>query len=152
MITISPSAMRSIPCRRRRYARSATACRAPGWSSPPWSMAEPSPPRNSRSALSACAGTLKAIGFKRGTITGLFLAEALLVATIGAAIGIGGAVLLYRSVDFGLIIPFFNSFVPTGQTLIAAFVLAILVGLISVVYSAYRVSGLTIAEALRSTE
>ena len=97
-------------------------------------------------------GTLKAIGFKRGTITGLFLAEALLVATIGAAIGIGGAVLLYRSVDFGLIIPFFNSFVPTGQTLIAAFVLAILVGLISVVYSAYRVSGLTIAEALRSTE
>ncbi|HJP95255.1 MAG TPA: FtsX-like permease family protein [Pyrinomonadaceae bacterium] len=97
-------------------------------------------------------GTLKAIGFKRGTITGLFLAEALLVATIGAAIGIGGATLLYRSVDFGLIIPFFNSFVPTGQTLIAAFVLAILVGLISVVYSAYRVSGLTIAEALRSTE
>jgi putative ABC transport system permease protein len=97
-------------------------------------------------------GTLKAIGFKRGTITGLFLAEALLVATIGAAIGIGGAVLLYRSVDFGLIVPFFNSFVPTGQTLVAAFVLAILVGLISVVYSAYRVSGLTIAEALRSTE
>ena len=97
-------------------------------------------------------GTLKAIGFKRGTITGLFLAEALLVATIGAAIGIGGATLLYRSVDFGLIVPFFNSFVPTGQTLIAAFVLAILVGLISVVYSAYRVSGLTIAEALRSTE
>jgi putative ABC transport system permease protein len=97
-------------------------------------------------------GTLKAIGFGRGTITGLFLAEALLVATIGAAIGIGGATLLYRLIDFGLIIPFFNSFVPTGQTLIAAFVLAILVGLISVVYSAYRVSGLTIAEALRSTE
>jgi putative ABC transport system permease protein len=97
-------------------------------------------------------GTLKAIGFKRGTITGLFVAEALLVATIGAAIGIGSATLLYRSVDFGLIIPFLNSFVPTGQTLIAAFVLALLVGLISVVYSAYRVSGLTIAEALRSTE
>jgi len=97
-------------------------------------------------------GTLKAIGFKRGTITGLFFAEALLVAMIGAAIGIGGAVLLYRTVDFGLIIPFFNSFVPTGQTLIAAFVLAVLVGLISVVYSAYRVTGLTIADALRSTE
>jgi putative ABC transport system permease protein len=97
-------------------------------------------------------GTLKAIGFKRGTITALFLAEALLVATIGAAIGIGAAVLLYTSIDFGLIIPFFASFVPTKQTLIGAFVLAILVGLISVVYSAYRVSGLTIAEALRSTE
>ncbi|HZN09893.1 MAG TPA: FtsX-like permease family protein [Pyrinomonadaceae bacterium] len=97
-------------------------------------------------------GTLKAIGFKRGTITALFLAEALLVATIGAAIGIGGAVLLFSSFDFGLIIPFFAAFVPTTRTLVAAFVLAILVGLISVVYSAYRVSGLTIAEALRSTE
>lgn len=97
-------------------------------------------------------GTLKAIGFKRGTIAWLFLGEALSVATIGAAIGIGGAVLLYRTVDFGLLIPFFNSFVPTKETLIGAFVLAIFVGLVSVVYSAYRVSGLTIAEALRSTE
>lgn len=97
-------------------------------------------------------GTLKAIGFKRGTITALFLSEALLVATIGAAIGIGGATLLYRSVDVGLYMPFFAAFVPTAQTLIGAFVLAILVGLVSVIYSAYRVSGLTIAEALRSTE
>ena len=97
-------------------------------------------------------GTLKAIGFKRGTVTALFLAESLVVATIGAAIGIGGAMLLYSSVDFGLIIPFFASFVPTKLTLAAAFLLAILVGLVSVVYSAYRVSGLTIAEALRSTE
>lgn len=97
-------------------------------------------------------GTLKAIGFKRGTITALFLAESLLVATIGAAIGIGGAVLLYSSVDLGLIVPFFSSFVPTKETLIGAFVLAIVVGVVSVVYSAYRVSGLTIAEALRSTE
>jgi len=97
-------------------------------------------------------GTLKAIGFQRGTITALFLGEALMVACIGAAIGIAAAALIFRSVDLSLYIPFFMSFVPTAQTLIAAFVLSILVGLISVVYSAYRVSGLTIAEALRSTE
>jgi len=97
-------------------------------------------------------GTLKAIGFQRNTITGLFLAESLLVACIGAAIGIAAAVLIFRSVDVSLYIPNFATFVPTGQTLVAAFVLSILVGLISVVYSAYRVSGLTIAEALRSTE
>ena len=97
-------------------------------------------------------GTLKAIGFKRGTIAGLFLAEALLVATIGAGIGIGGAELLYHAIDFGTYLPFFASFVPTKETLIAAFVLSILVGLVSVIYSAYRVSGLTIAQALRSTE
>jgi putative ABC transport system permease protein len=97
-------------------------------------------------------GTLKAIGFQRRTIAGLFLAEALVLAFIGGAIGVGGAELLYRSFPFGTYIPFFQKFIPTGATLLAAFLLAVLVGLISVAYSAYRVSGLTIAEALRSTE
>src|SRR5919106_7091782 len=36
-------------------------------------------------------GTLKAIGFKRHTIAGLFIGEALLLAIVGAAIGIGAA-------------------------------------------------------------
>jgi putative ABC transport system permease protein len=97
-------------------------------------------------------GTLKAIGFQRGTITILFLGEALLVASIGAAIGIGAASLIFRVFDLSLIIPNFISFVPTIQTLSVAFVLSLLVGIISVAYSAYRVSGLTIADALRSTE
>jgi putative ABC transport system permease protein len=97
-------------------------------------------------------GTLKAIGFQRRTITILFVGEALLVAFIGAVIGIGAATLLFRSVDLSLYIPNFISFVPTNETLFAAFGLSLLVGLISVAYSAYRVSGLTIADALRSTE
>jgi putative ABC transport system permease protein len=97
-------------------------------------------------------GTLKAIGFQRGTITALFLIEALIVSCIGAAIGIGAAALLFNLIDLSLVVPFFIAFVPTKQTLISVFVLAILVGLISVIYSAYRISGLTIAEALRSTE
>jgi putative ABC transport system permease protein len=97
-------------------------------------------------------GTLKAIGFQRGTITALFLGEALTLSVIGAAIGIGAAVLIFRSFDLSIVLPYFISFVPTKQTLLAAFVLSILVGLVSVIYSAYRVSGLTIAEALRSTE
>jgi putative ABC transport system permease protein len=97
-------------------------------------------------------GTLKAIGFKRHTIAGLFLGESILLAIVGAAIGIGGAVLIYRSVDLSLYIPNLVSFKPEPETLIAAFVLSILVGVVSVVYSTYRVTGLTIAEALRSTE
>jgi len=97
-------------------------------------------------------GMLKALGFQRGTIAGLFVGEALLVTTLGALIGIGGAMLLFKSVDFSLIIPNFQSFVPTAQTLMVAFVVSIFVGLVSVMYSAYRVSGMTIAEALRSTE
>jgi len=97
-------------------------------------------------------GTLKAIGFPRRTIAALFLGESLTVSCLGAAIGIGAAVLIFSSIDLGVYIPFFIAFVPTKQTLIAAFALSILVGLISVLYSAYRVSGLTIAEALRSAE
>jgi putative ABC transport system permease protein len=97
-------------------------------------------------------GTLKAIGFKRHTIAGLFVGEAILLAIVGASIGIGAAVLLYRSVDMSLYIPNLVSFVPPTETLIAAFVLSIFVGAVSVVYSTYRVTGLTIAEALRSTE
>ena len=97
-------------------------------------------------------GTLKALGFQRGTITALFLGEAVMVSSIGAGIGIGAAALLYRSVDLSLFAPNLISFVPTGKTLIMAFTLSVVVGLISVVYSANRVSGLTIAQALRSTE
>ena len=97
-------------------------------------------------------GTLKAIGFQRHTIAALFFGEALIVSCIGAVIGIGGAMLIFRSIDLSLYIPNFISFVPTKETLAAAFVLSVLVGMVSVVYSAYRVSGLTIAEALRSTE
>lgn len=97
-------------------------------------------------------GTLKALGFQRGTITALFLGEAFMVSSIGAGIGIGAAALLYRSVDLSLYAPNLISFVPTGKTLIMAFTLSVVVGLISVVYSANRVSGLTIAQALRSTE
>lgn len=97
-------------------------------------------------------GTLKAIGFKRHTIAGLFLGEAVLLAVVGAAIGIAAAALVFRSVDMSLYIPNFISFVPETETLIAAFVLSIFVGIVSVIYSTYRVTGLTIAEALRSTE
>jgi putative ABC transport system permease protein len=99
-------------------------------------------------------GMLKALGFQRGTIAALFVGEALLVTTLGALIGIFGALLIFKSVDLSLLIPNspFQSFVPTGQTLLAAFVISIFVGLGSVIYSAYRVSGMTIAEALRSTE
>lgn len=97
-------------------------------------------------------GTLKALGFQRRTIIALFLGEAFMVSSIGAAIGIGAAALLYRSIDLSLYAPNFIAFVPTGRTLIMAFALSVVVGLISVVYSANRVSGLTIAQALRSTE
>jgi putative ABC transport system permease protein len=97
-------------------------------------------------------GMLKALGFKRGMIACLFVGEALVVTTLGALLGIGGAMLIFKSYDLSLIIPNFQSFVPTAQTLLIAFLVSIFVGLVSVIYSAYRVSGMTIADALRSTE
>lgn len=97
-------------------------------------------------------GMLKALGFQRGTIAGLFVGEALLVTTVGALLGIAGAMLLFKSIDLSLYIPNFISFVPTTTTLVAALVVSVFVGVSSVIYSAYRVSGMTIAEALRSTE
>jgi putative ABC transport system permease protein len=97
-------------------------------------------------------GTLKALGFRRGAIAWMFVGESVLVATIGGVIGIGGAALLYRAVDLSIYIPNFASFRPLPETLGAAFVIALVVGVISVIYSASRVSGMTIADSLRSTE
>jgi putative ABC transport system permease protein len=97
-------------------------------------------------------GTLKALGFQRGTIAWLFVGESLLIAVFGAALGIGLAAVVFRSVDMSLYIPNFQSFTPTPETLATAFALAIFIGVSSVLISAYRVSGLTIADALRSTE
>lgn len=97
-------------------------------------------------------GMLKALGFQRGTIARLFVTEALVVSIIGGLIGIGGTMLIFKSVDLSMYIPNFVSFVPTVPTLLAALLVSVAVGLGSVIYSAYRVSGMTIADALRSTE
>jgi putative ABC transport system permease protein len=97
-------------------------------------------------------GTLKALGFQRGTIAWLFIGEALSVALAGAAIGVGGAMVLFNAIDLSLYIPNFISFKPDPAVLAAAFVGAVLVGVLSVGYSAFRVATLTIAEALRRVE
>ena len=97
-------------------------------------------------------GTLKALGFQRGTIAWLFVGESLLIAIFGATLGIVLATMIFKSIDLSLYLPNFQSFTPTPTTLITAFLIAILIGASSVIISAYRVSGLTIADALRSTE
>jgi putative ABC transport system permease protein len=97
-------------------------------------------------------GTLKALGFQKGTIAWLFVGESLMVALIGAAIGIGGSLLIFSSVDLSLYLPNFSQFRPEPETLLIAFVGSVLIGVLSVAYSAYRVSNLTIAEALRRVE
>jgi len=97
-------------------------------------------------------GTLKALGFQRGTIAWLFVGEALVLTLVGASIGIGAAFVAFHLFDLSMFIPNFNEFVPTTQTLVGVFLSAVFIGVASVAYSAYRVSNLTIAEALRRVE
>src|SRR5262249_22240046 len=97
-------------------------------------------------------GTLKALGFQRGTIAWLFVGEALLLALIGATLGVGGAKLMFSSIDVSMALPNFAEFTPTPATLGITFVAAVFIGVVSVAYSAYRVSNLTIADALRRVE
>jgi putative ABC transport system permease protein len=97
-------------------------------------------------------GTLKALGFQRGTIAWLFVGEALVLAVIGATLGVGGAWVVFSTLDVGLYMPNFSQFTPTPTTLASAFAAAVLIGVVSVAYSAFRVSNLTIAEALRRVE
>jgi putative ABC transport system permease protein len=97
-------------------------------------------------------GTLKAIGFQRGTIVWLFVGESLALALLGGGLGVAISIAIFRSIDLSLYVPNFIEFSPTAETLAIALLLAVGVGILSVVYSAYRVSGVTIAEALRSTE
>ncbi len=97
-------------------------------------------------------GTLKALGFQRGTIAWLFVGESMLISVFGATLGIFLAMMVFSSFDLSLYIPNFASFIPSTETLVVAFFLALFIGVASVIYSAYRVSGMTIADALRSTE
>jgi putative ABC transport system permease protein len=97
-------------------------------------------------------GTLKALGFQRGTIAWLFVGEALSVALVGAALGVGGAFAAFRGIDLSVYIPNFISFSPDPLVLACTFVGAVLLGVVSVGYSAFRIANLTIAEALRRVE
>src|SRR5262249_18595054 len=50
-------------------------------------------------------GTLKALGFQRSTIAWLFMGESLLIAVIGAGLGVALASIVFRSFDLGARIP-----------------------------------------------
>jgi putative ABC transport system permease protein len=92
-------------------------------------------------------GLLRAIGANRGQILGLFIGEAVVLASIGGlaglVIGVGGAWLL------GLVVPA----LPTHTSWLYVFVaeiLAVLIGLFAGVQPAFRAAGLNPVEALRA--
>src|SRR5262249_51567240 len=93
---------------------------------------------------------LKAIGFGRGLVLWLVLAEALLIAGLGGVIGALGAKLLFDEVDIAPytagMLPFF--FIPWPPALLglgSAFV----IGLVSGLLPAARAASMSVLDGLR---
>jgi putative ABC transport system permease protein len=93
---------------------------------------------------------LRAIGFQKGQILFMVLAEAVLIAGIGGLIGTFGTLLLFKFWDISPytmgFFPFF--YVPTGLATLG-FVVSLLVGLLSGLVPAVRAAGLPVVDGLR---
>jgi putative ABC transport system permease protein len=93
---------------------------------------------------------LKAIGFNKGLVTGLVLAEAMFVAGVGGLVGTLGAKLLFDSVDISRysagFLPFF--YVP-WMTALWGQLAAVTIGLASGIIPAIRAATLSVIDGLR---
>jgi len=93
---------------------------------------------------------LKTLGYTRGLILGLLLAEALLIAVLGGLVGCGGAKLLYSTVDMqkatgGWLVKLRVQ----PEALVLGMALAAAIGLVAAAVPALRASRLPIAQAIR---
>jgi putative ABC transport system permease protein len=95
---------------------------------------------------------LKALGFSRGRILAIVLAESCALAVAGGALGVVPTFALFEAVDitdigFGAMAPFR---IP-GQSAATVSVLAVAVGLVSGLVPAWQASRLSVVDALRRT-
>ena len=95
-------------------------------------------------------GVLKTLGFRTGTVRGLFLLEALVVCGGGALLGAGLARLLWHGQPLRLATVIFPEFLVTDATLVEAGVIGAALALIAGLAPAIVASRLTIVRALRS--
>jgi putative ABC transport system permease protein len=93
-------------------------------------------------------GVLKAVGFTNGQVVGLVMAESLLLALLGGAIGLGLACLLVPAIGKGLanMLPLF--FFPV-RDLVLGIAIAIGLGLVTGIFPALSAMRLRVADALR---
>ncbi len=90
------------------------------------------------------------MGYTRGLIIGLLVGESLIIALTGWLLGCVGARVLYQSVDLqsatgGWIVQLRVQ----PDSLLLGLALAVLVGVVTAGFPAYRASRLSVAEALR---
>jgi putative ABC transport system permease protein len=94
-------------------------------------------------------GILRAIGWRKIRVVRLILYESVLLSLLGAAVGIGAAVVLTRALTWW---PVVNGLVRgdvAPAVIIQGFLIALAVGLIGGAYPAYRGAHLLPTEALR---
>jgi putative ABC transport system permease protein len=94
---------------------------------------------------------LKAIGFPDRTLFAMVLAEAGVMALVGAVIGLGGAKLLYRATNFNAA-GFLPGFDVTTNTLLLGAGVAVILLLASGLVPAVRAARLPVIQALRRVE
>jgi len=90
---------------------------------------------------------LKTLGFTRGTVLGLFVGEAVVLALVG---GVGGSVIAYLlGIGAAKAGGFAGALQVNAPTMLVAWVVAALVGFISAIIPSYNASRLGIVEGLR---
>jgi len=95
-------------------------------------------------------GILKTLGYTSGTILGLLLSEALLVSLLGAALGCGGAKLLYSTVSLSRMTGgYLDQLRVQPSSLWLGIALGAAIGLFAAAWPALRASRLPIVEAVR---
>jgi putative ABC transport system permease protein len=95
---------------------------------------------------------LKTLGFRRRQLLGLLMGESAAIAFAGGLVGCVGARIFYTVVDVWKHTKgFFPVFIVEPETIAVGLIVALVIGLVSAAIPAYRVSGQTIAAALRRT-
>jgi putative ABC transport system permease protein len=93
---------------------------------------------------------LKTLGFGRRRLLAILMGESAAIALIGGALGTVGARLFYSVVDVWRYTQgMFPIFIVEPFTILLGLLLSVLIGLASAAFPAFRVSHLTIADALR---
>jgi putative ABC transport system permease protein len=99
-------------------------------------------------------GTLRALGFRRRSILGAFLAEALLLGALGGVLGVAAASLMhfytFSTTNFQSFSELSFSFTLTPAIVLKAMVFSLVMGFVGGVLPALRASRLNIVDALRA--
>jgi ABC-type antimicrobial peptide transport system permease subunit len=100
-------------------------------------------------------GTLRALGFHRGSILGAFLIEALLLGTLGGLLGLVAASgmqwVTISTINWQTFSELAFSFVLNGEIALQTLGFALIMGLLGGFLPAFRAARLNIVEALRTS-